>query len=48
MKIISSFYGQLSTKSTFEAAKYAADNMRKSSGEIISVWHNGNKIYEAK
>lgn len=48
MKLISNFYGQLSTKSTFEAAKYTADNMRKSAGEIISIWYNGNKIYETK
>ncbi len=47
-QINSNYYGQLSSASTIELAIYKAENMRKDSGEIITVYLNGVKMYEAK
>ena len=47
-KLISSFYGQLSSANTLELAIEKAKNMRKSSGEIICVYCNNVKLYEAR
>lgn len=47
-KLISNFYGQLSTKYTLKEAIELAKMIRKNDGEVISVYFNNDKIYEAK
>ena len=47
-KLISNFYGQLSTRYTLKDAVELAKMMRKQEGETISVYYKNDKIYEAK
>ena len=48
-KIMSSYYGQMSTKATLEEAIYCADAMKikACAGEVFFVWKDGVRIYTA-
>jgi hypothetical protein len=47
-KLISNFYGQISTRYTLKDAVELAKMIRKNDGEIVSVYYKNDKIYEAK